>query len=118
MLLKMVLFLSDYVNKFIQEIKSMEERINLNLFEEFFESSSPADYTKMLINTSPNENKEIVAEIKDRISDLKDRIKRMSEKEKKCKSVDETLEIIKKILDYNRDAQKFFHRASKRKIKI
>ena len=111
-------FLSDYVNKFIQEIKSMEERINLNLFEEFFESSSPADYTKMLINTSPNESKEIVAEIKDRISDLKDRIKRMSEKEKKCKSVDETLEIIKKILDYNRDAQKFFHRASKRKIKI
>ena len=28
-------FLSELVNKFIQEIKSMEEKINLNLFEEF-----------------------------------------------------------------------------------
>ena len=37
----------------------------------------------------------------------------MSGKEKKYKSVDETLEIIKKILDYNKDAQNFSHRASK-----
>ena len=37
----------------------------------------------------------------------------MSEKEKKYKSVDETLEIIKKILDYNKDAQKNFKLASK-----
>ena len=46
------------VNKFIEEIKSMEEKINLSLFEEFFESSSPADYAKMLINTkNRDENK-------------------------------------------------------------
>ena len=56
------------VNKFIEEIKSMEEKINLSLFEEFFESSSPADYAKMLINTKNlNENKEIAVEIEDRI---------------------------------------------------
>ena len=42
----------------------MSEKINLSLFKEFFESSSPADYAKMLINTSPNENREIVAERK------------------------------------------------------
>ena len=62
----------------------------------------------MLINTSPDENKKIVAEIKDRISDLKDRIKVLSEAEKKYKNAGETLEIIKKILDYNKDAQKKF----------
>ena len=73
------------VDNFAQEIKSMSEKINLSLFKELFESSSPADYTKMLINTSPNENKEIVVEIKDRISDLKGRIKEMSKKEKKRK---------------------------------
>ena len=28
----------------------MEEKINLSLFEDFFESSSPANYAKMLIN--------------------------------------------------------------------
>ena len=62
----------------------MSENINLSLFEEFFESSSPADYAKNLINTKNlNENKAIVAEIKNRISDLKDRIKKMSKTEKK-----------------------------------
>ena len=65
------------VNNFIQKIGSMSENINLSLFEDFFESSSPADYAKMVINTKKrNENKEIVAEIEDRISDLKDRIKK------------------------------------------
>ena len=71
------------LKNFIQEIKSMEEKINLSLFEDFFESSSPVDYAKKLINTSPDENKKIVEEIEDRISYLKDRIKRISEKEKK-----------------------------------
>ena len=64
------------VNVFIQEIESMSEKINLSLFEDFFESSSPADYAKILINTSPGENKKIVEEIKDRISDLKDSLKK------------------------------------------
>ena len=29
-------YVLEEVNKFIKEIKSMEEKINLNLFEEFF----------------------------------------------------------------------------------
>ena len=78
----------------------------------FFELQSPADYAKMLINTDNlDKNKEFVAEIKDRISDLKDRIKEMSETEKI--NADETLEIINKILDYNKNAQKNFHLVSK-----
>ena len=40
-----------YVKDFIQEIKSMEEKINLSLFEDVLESLSPAYYAKMLINT-------------------------------------------------------------------
>ena len=89
----------------------MEGKINLSLFEHLFGLSSPADYAKMLINTSSNENKKNVAEIKDRISDLKDRIKEMSETEKQ--NADETLNIIEKILDFNKDAQKNFQLASK-----
>ena len=47
------------VEKFIQKTKSTAENINLSLFEEFFESSSPADYAKNLINVNDlNENKE------------------------------------------------------------
>ena len=68
----------------------------------------------MLINIkNRDENKEIVEEIENRISDLKDRIKRNEWKRKKYKNADEKLNIIRKILDYNKDAQKFFHRASK-----
>ena len=95
----------------------MEEKINLSLFEDFFQTS-PADYAKKLINIkNADENKGIVEEIKDRISDLEDKIEQMNEKEKK--NVKET-EIIRKILDYNKNAQNIFHRASKvdKKIKI
>ena len=53
----------------------MEEKVNLSLFEDFFESSSPADYAKKLIASS-DKNKEFAEEIKDRISDLKERIKK------------------------------------------
>ena len=68
----------------------------------------------MLINTkNADEDKEIVEEIEDRISDLKERIEEMSDKEKKYKNANETSEIIRKILDYNKNAQNFFHRASK-----
>ena len=70
------------VKNFIQEIESMSEKINLSLFEDFSESKSLVIYAKMLINTSPDENKKIVAEIKGRISDLKDRKKEMSKTEK------------------------------------
>ena len=75
----------------------MSEKINLSLSEYFFESSSPADYAKTLINTkNPHENKKFVAEIKNRISDLKDKIKKWVKQKKK--NADETLKIIKKFL--------------------
>ena len=81
----------------------MAEKINLSFFEDFFESSSPADYAKMLINTkNPDKNNEFVVEIKNRISDLKDRTNIMSETGKK--NANETLKIIQKILDYNKNA--------------
>ena len=95
----------------------MEEKINLSLFEDFFEFLSPADYAKTLIDIkNADENIGIVAEAKDRISDLKDRVKEM--KQKKKRNSDETLKIIKKILDYNKDAQKFFQEVGKGKSKL
>ena len=99
------------VNKFIEKIKSKEQKTNLSLFEEFFEYS-PADYAKMIVNTkNRDENKKNVEEIENRISDLKDRIKKMSKKEKKeCKW---DIRDYWKILDYNKDAQIFFYCASK-----
>ena len=57
MLLLIINYVLEYVNKLIEEIKSMEEKINLSLFEEFFESSSPGNYAKMLIIKNQDENK-------------------------------------------------------------
>ena len=49
------------INKFIQEIRSMEEKIDLSLFKDSFGFSSPAEYAKVLINTkNQDENKEYV----------------------------------------------------------
>ena len=96
------------VNKFIEKIKSMEEKIYLSLFKEFFELSSQARYAKELINAKNwDESKERVEEIEYTISDSQDEIKKMSEKEKKDKNADEKLEVIKKILDLNKDVQNF-----------
>ena len=51
-------YLLEVLNKYIEEIKSMEEKFYLSLFKEFFELSSSANYAKMLINTKKrNENK-------------------------------------------------------------
>ena len=62
------------------------KNINLSLSEDFVESSSAADYAKELIKVKdPNENKKIIAKIKNRLLDLKGRIKEISEKEKKEK---------------------------------
>ena len=63
----------------------MKKKINFSLFEDFFESSSAADYAKILNTKNRGENKEIVKELKNRILDLEDRIEKMSEKEKNIK---------------------------------
>ena len=74
-------YMLEDVNKFIQEIKSMKEKINFGLLEDFFELL-PTDYAKTLINIKNGDgNKEIAAEIKHRI-------KEMSEAEKKYRNAD------------------------------
>ena len=67
----------------------------------------------MLINTkNPNENKGKVKEIQN-IRFKRQNKKNERKRKKKDKNVDETLKIIKKILDCNKNAQSFFYRASK-----
>ena len=75
MLIYIYIYVLKDVNKFINEIRSMEEKIDLDLFEEFFELLSPAEYLKVLINTkNRDENKEKVKEIEYIISDLKEKL--------------------------------------------
>ena len=107
-------YVLNVVNEYIKEIKSMEEKISLDLFKEFFQHSSPAECVKELLNTkNADENKKNEEEIKNRISDLEGEMKNMSDKEKEEQNADETLKILEKILYYNKDVQNFFHRSSK-----
>ena len=100
--------LSEYRNKVID---AFSEKINLSLLVDFFVSPSPADYARMLIKNS-DKNKEMVAEIKENIS-FNRQNKKNEQNRKKKKNADETLEIIKEILDYNKSTQKIFLLASK-----
>ena len=50
-------YVLENIKIFIQEIESIWEKINLSLFKDFFELSSPADYSKMLINTENPDKK-------------------------------------------------------------
>ena len=51
-------YVLEVLNKYTEEIKSMEEKSCLSLFKGFFELSSPANYAKVLSNTKyRNENK-------------------------------------------------------------
>ena len=99
------------VKKFTQEIESMSKKINLSLFEEFFESSSPAN-AKMLINTNPDEKKNSRGNKRQNIK-LKRQNKGNEQKRRKNKNAGETVRIIKKTLDCNKNASKYFQLASK-----
>ena len=96
------------VNNFVQKTESIAEKINLDLFEDFFESSSLPNCEKTLINiNNPDENIRICG--RDRRQNIK--FKRQNKKKwvkqkKNNKNAHETLKIIEEILDYNKNAQK------------
>ena len=96
------------VSKFIKKTESMAKNINLSLFNEFFDLS-PVDYVKYLINLKNTEEKKRICNWgkKQNIS-FKRQNKKNEQKIKKNKSANETLKIIKEILDYNKNAQRFF----------
>ena len=100
------------VSKFIKKTESMAKNINLSLFNEFFDLS-PVDYVKYLINLKNTEEKKRICNWgkKQNIS-FKRQNKKNEQKRKKNKSANETLKIIKEILDYNKNAQRFFSVAS------
>ena len=95
------------VSKFIKKTESMAKNINLSLFNEFFDLS-PVDYVKYLINLKNTEEKKRICNWgkKQNIS-FKRQNKKNEQKRKKNKSANETLKI-KEILDYNKNAQRFF----------
>ena len=98
------------VNNFIQKIESMAEKINLDLFKEFFELASPADCAKEFINVQdPNENKKNCSQYKRQNIRFKRQNKRNGRKRKKIKVLMRHYRLLKKFLITITRLKKFFH---------
>ena len=74
------------------------------MFKEYFNFESPTVLTKQLYKIkNKNKNNESVNVIKSGLIDLKDEIKKMSEDEKETEKPDKILEIVEKILIFNKE---------------
>ena len=75
------------------------------MFKKHFHFTSPTALTKQLYETNKKENNELLNVIKSGLINLKDEIKKMSEDEKETEKPDKILEIVEKILIFNRENQ-------------
>ena len=91
------------VNEFNKQIVEKDKSINKKLFKKYFRFQSLVDMQKHLYKTkNTEENIELVNKIKSGLSDLKDEIKQMSEGEIEIRKPYEIIDVVEKILDFNR----------------
>ena len=91
---------NDY-KKFIEYIENESKNINYDLFKDYFKSVVPSALAKKLYETKNNKDNELAELIKARWNNLKDEIKEMSEDETKNEKLNQILEIVNEILDFN-----------------
>ena len=76
------------------------------MFYYYFNFKQPSDLAKKLFEMKDKKrNNDFVKEIKNRWSKLKDDVEEMSEDEKENKNPDKMLEIVKEILNFNKQQQ-------------
>ena len=81
--------------------------INNDFFTEYFNFLKPIDLAKELYETKDaKKNSELVEEIKNRWNNVRDKTKKMSEEEIKNEKPNQILEIINKIVDFDKEIQK------------
>ena len=76
------------------------------MFKDYFNSVVPSTFPKKLYETKNNKDNELIGLIKARWNNLKDEIKEMSEDETKNEKLNQILEIVNEILDFNKKIQK------------
>ena len=88
-------------------IEKNSKDINNDLFQTYYNFLAPIDLaTKLFKTKDKKKNSELVKEIKNRWSKLKDETKKMSEEEIKNEKPNQILEIINKIVDFDKEIQK------------
>ena len=94
------------VNELNELIIKKETGINRELFKKYFNFQMLTAMLKTLYNLNDRKkNNQLVNMIKSGLSDLKNEIERMSEDETKIEKPYEIVDIVKKILEFNRQNQ-------------
>ena len=95
-------------SKFFKYIENKSEDINRRylLFKYYFNFIQPSELAKKLFEIKDQEkNNDFVEEIKNRWSKLKDKIEEKSGDKKENKGLNKILEIVKDILNFNKENQ-------------
>ena len=100
--------LKKYINNTLTFIEEKSEGINNLLFEKHFNFSKPINFVKALFETKDKEkNKQLVEGIMNGWRNLRDNTKNMSKIEDiENEKPNQILEIVKWILDFNKEIQK------------
>ena len=97
----------EFINNALTFIEKKSKYINNDLFQTYFNFSTPIDLARKLFKTKDKKkNSELVEEIKNRWSKLKNETKKMSGKEIKNEKPNQILEIVNEIVDFNKEIQK------------
>ena len=93
-------------NKYNELINEKEADINSGVFKKHFSFRRPSDMLKAVYTTTDrSKNKKLVNVIKSGSSDLKNEIEKMSDDEIEIEETDKTVDIVKEIIEYNRQNQ-------------
>ena len=92
----------EFINNTLTFIENESKDINNDLFQKYFNFSTPIDLaTKLFETKDKKKNSKCVEEIKNRWSNLKDEIEKMSKEEIKNEKPSEILGIVNEILDFS-----------------
>ena len=96
----------DDVSKFNEWVNKKETGINYELFKKYFKFQRPSDMLKDLYITNDKyKNNKLVNIIKSGLSDFKNEIEDMSEEEKENEKPSQIIDIVEKILEFNKQNQ-------------
>ena len=97
----------EFINNTPTFIEKNLKDINNDLFPTYFNFSAPIDLaTKLFKTKDKKKNSELVKEIKNRWSKLKDKTKKMPEEEIKNEKPKQLIEIVYKIVDFDKEIWK------------
>ena len=87
-------------------INKEELAINKELFKRYFNFQRPSETLTFVYNTNDKKkNNDLINVIKRGLSDLKNEIEKMSKNETEIEKPDKTVDIVEKILQFNRQNQ-------------